>query len=227
MIPLVILAGGLATRLRPITKNIPKCLVKINQVPFIEYQIKFFLEKGVTDFFILTGYKSNLIESYFKQKKFKAKIKCIKDGKKLLGTGGCIKKTLKLLPSTFAVTFGDTLLDFNFKKCQDFQKKKQKSLITIFKNNNKFDESEILLKKKKIFFVGKKARLKQNYISYGFFIFRKIDFKSFNFKIFDINDLVKSLNQKNNLIFYKAEKRFYEIGTKNSLKEFKKKLRVS
>ena len=111
---IVILTGGLGTRLFPKTKKIPKSLVKINSKPFLFYQLKLLEKKKFKKIIICTGYKSNLIKNYLKKNNFNLDIIISNDGKKQLGTGGAIKKTLNELDEKFFVIFGDSYLDLNY-----------------------------------------------------------------------------------------------------------------
>ena len=94
MFSALILCGGKATRIRPISLNIPKSLVKINHKPFIYYQLKFLEKNKIQKVVICLGYKGKMIENYINSQKFKMKIIFSYDGKLLLGTGGAIKKAL-------------------------------------------------------------------------------------------------------------------------------------
>ena len=138
--PIIILAGGKATRLRPITKNIPKSMVLINNKPFLYYQLKQLKRFNFEKIIISTGYKSQVIENYIK-KKFKDKsISIVKDNKYHSGTGGAIKNCLKYINNDFFVIYGDSYLSINYNKVyKKFLFSKKDLLITAFKNKNKYD----------------------------------------------------------------------------------------
>ena len=107
---IVILAGGLGTRISELTNVIPKPMIKIAGKPIIQRIIDHFISFGYKEFYIAVGYKGNLIREYFNKRKNKKgiKIKCVNTGKNTM-TGGRIKKLKKYLNDTFIVTYGDGL----------------------------------------------------------------------------------------------------------------------
>ena len=118
---IVILCGGAATRLYPLTKKIPKSLIRIAEKPFLERQLNLLKKNGISGIVLCIGYKGEQIKKYFKDgRKFGVKIRYSSDGKKLLGTGGALKKAEDLLEDTFLVMWGDSYLPFNFQKAIKF-----------------------------------------------------------------------------------------------------------
>lgn len=121
----VILAGGLGTRIYPFTKTIPKPLIKINSIPILEHIINYYVSYGFKNFVIATGYKKQKIEKHFKNKiKFKHLfINCVFTGKNTL-TGGRLLLLKKYLKETFLMTYGDGLANVDLNKLIRFHKKK-------------------------------------------------------------------------------------------------------
>ena len=114
MIPVAILAGGLATRLRPVTETIPKSLIDIDGKPFIWHQLKLLKEKGIDHVVICCGYLGEKIEKYVRENPDpQLKVDFSYDGAVLLGTGGAIKKALPLLGEEFFVMYGDSYFDID------------------------------------------------------------------------------------------------------------------
>ena len=113
----IILAGGRGKRLRPITDNIPKPLIPINNKPLIERTIKYLKRFGINQIIISTGYKSKLIEKFLKTKKnFGCEI-IFSIEKTPLGTGGAVKKALKFVQDdSFLVINGDIITNINLQK---------------------------------------------------------------------------------------------------------------
>ena len=112
----IILAGGRGKRLRPVTDYVPKPLVPINNIPIIEWQIKYLKKFGVNEVIICTGYKQEMIENYLSMKKTGMRIKFSVE-KSPLGTGGAIKKAGKMIQDTsFFVINGDIITDIDLKK---------------------------------------------------------------------------------------------------------------
>ena len=124
----IILAGGRGKRLRPITDYVPKSLVPLNNIPIIEWQIKYLKKYGVKEIIICTGYKAEMIESFLAMKNnLGVKIKFSIE-KTPLGTGGAIKQAgLSIKDKSFFVLNGDTITDINLNQLA----KKQNSIASI------------------------------------------------------------------------------------------------
>ncbi len=125
----VILAGGKGTRLLPLTKKIPKCLVKIGEKPLIEHQILFLKKNGIKEIWLLLGYLGEKVKKYLEDKDFKLKIKFHQE-EKLLGTAGALKFLEKEIKKDFLVLSGDLMINFDLKRFIKFHQKK-KGIATI------------------------------------------------------------------------------------------------
>jgi len=110
----IILAGGLGTRLRPLTENCPKPLLPIKGKPIIEHAILNFKKHGITDIVLSVGYYAEKIKEYFGDgQEWEVNLEyCVED--KPLGTGGAIKKAAGEIKETFLVINGDNLADFDW-----------------------------------------------------------------------------------------------------------------
>ena len=166
------------------------------------------------------------IKNYFKDgKKFKVRIRYSYDGKKLLGTGGALKKAEKFLDDVFLVVWGDSYLPFNFQKAIKFFKRFNKlGMMIVYKNLDKYELSNVEVKGFLVKSYSKKRKTKKmKYIDYGVSIFRKeaLKFVPKN-QVYDLAKLSQSLVKKKQLLAYPAEKRFYQIGSNDGLAEFKK-----
>ncbi|HMT27232.1 MAG TPA: sugar phosphate nucleotidyltransferase, partial [Candidatus Absconditabacterales bacterium] len=139
---IVILAGGLGTRLRPITETIPKPMVEVNNKPFLEYQILMLKKYGFKKILMLIGYKGEMIENYFQDgEKYGVKIEYSYEGDELLGTGGAIRNAYSKLEDNFIVINGDTYLDYDYHHMIDlYQKSDLAGYFTVL-NNVKYDKS--------------------------------------------------------------------------------------
>lgn len=223
---LVLLSGGLATRLQPISLSIPKALIDINGKPFIEYQLAFLKKEGITDVVICVGYLGEKIEKFVGDgKKFGINVKYSYDGDKLLGTAGAIKKALPLLSDTFFVMYGDSYLPIDFKKVSDFfESDNKQALMTVMKNNNKWDKSNVVFDGGKIIKYDKNnITPEMEFIDYGLGIFNKKYFEELREnEIFDLANLYEHLVEKKEILGYEIKERFYEIGSFNGIEEFKK-----
>ena len=223
---LVLLSGGLATRLRPVSHSIPKSLIDIGGRPFIEYQLELLKKQGIEDVIICLGYLGEQIEELIGNgEKFGINIKYSYDGDKLLGTAGAIKKALPYLPDTFFVMYGDSYLPIDFKDVSDlFKKNKNSALMTVLENNNKWDKSNVIFEGNYVVKYNKKVLLPEmNFIDYGLGILTKECFNRVRKgEICDLANVYKSLAEEGQLLGFEVKKRFYEIGSFDGIEEFKK-----
>ena len=154
---IVILAGGLGSRLSEYTKSIPKPMVKVGKFPIIIHIMSHYISYGYNDFILATGYKSFVFKKYFKnfkktKKKFesiihkkKCKITILDTGVKTL-TGGRLKKVSNFInDEDFMFTYGDGISSVNIKKLVSFHKRNKK-LITVTAVRPPARFGEIILK---------------------------------------------------------------------------------
>lgn len=220
MLPVVVLAGGLATRLRQITEKIPKSLISINDIPFVLHQLNLFQQNEINHVHFCLGHLGKMVENVVDGSIFSKtmRITYSYDGETLLGTGGAIRKALPFLPDTFFVTYGDSFLNIDYQDIESrFFESVQKDfgLMTIYKNSNHFDTSNVIFQDSKIIFYSKK-KLSTNmeYIDFGLGILRKSHFNTFEiYKTFDISEIYENLSLNSLLLNYEVSKRFYEIGS--------------
>jgi len=221
----VILAGGLATRLKPITEKIPKSMLKIKDTPFLEYQIELLGKNNIDEIIVCVGYLSEQIESYFGNgERFGVNIKYSYEKDQLLGTGGAIRNAWSLLQNNFFVIYGDSYLNINYGAVyRYFLKINYSSLLVIYKNKNKWDKSNVVFKSGVVELYDKKSQTPEiKYIDYGLSILSKKVIKEVPEGVFyDLANLYKRLAREKKLAGYEVFRRFYEIGSKRGLKEFK------
>jgi len=222
---IAILCGGRATRLYPLTKEISKSMIEIEGKPFLEHQIELLRKNGIKDIILCVGYKSGQIKNYFKDgKKFRVNIRYSYDGKKLMGTGGALKKAERFLNNTFLVMWGDSYLPFNFRKAIKFFKNFNKlGMMVVYKNLDKYELSNVEVKGNLVEAYSKKNKTRRmKYIDYGVSIFKKeaLKFVPKN-QVYDLSKLSQILIKKKQLLAYPAERRFYQIGSSDGLTEFK------
>lgn len=219
----MILVGGLGKRLGNKVKSTPKPLLKINKKPFLEIILNNLIKKGFKKIIICAGYLGHKIDNFIKKKKFKAKIIVSHDGKKLLGTGGAVKKAIKYINKNFFLMYGDTFLPISFIKIQNaFLNQTKPVLMTILKNKNNYDKSNVHYYKKKIIYNKKFPSKNMEYIDYGLLIMNKNIFKNLRKKNFPLSALLSDLSLKNLIYGHKVYKRFYEIGTLRGINDTKK-----
>lgn len=219
----VILAGGLATRLRPITEKIPKALIEINGVPFIDYQLNYLKKKGTTNVVLCTGFLAEQIVDYVGNgSRYGIKVVYSNDGEKLLGTGGAIKNAATFLDDDFFILYGDSFLPIEFKPIyKKFKLNKLPALMSILENNNQWDKSNVIFDGKQINLYDKNNYSdRMNYIDYGLSICKRDIFTKITYNSFDVAEIFTSLSKENELDFYEVNQRFYEIGSQQGIKDF-------
>jgi NDP-sugar pyrophosphorylase family protein len=220
----IILAGGLATRLYPTTKITPKSMIGINDKPFIYWQLSKLKQNGIKDVVLCVGNLFEQIVDYVKDgSKFGLNVKYSYDGESLLGTGGSIKKALDLLDDSFFILYGDSYVDVNYSQIEKlYNISNKQGLMAIYKNNNHHEKSNIIYKDNKIIKYDKKIQnSKMHYIDYGLGILNKNVFKERE-DVFDLADIYSELAEKNQLIGCEIEQRYYEIGSVDGIKETEK-----
>lgn len=225
---IAILAGGLATRLKPVTEKVPKSLIEVAGKPFIYHQLKLLQSKGIRKAVICAGYLGEQIQNYVGDgKEFGIQAEYSFDGDKLLGTGGALRKSLKFFRNDFFILYGDSYLDAEFEDINEYFLKSNKcGLMTVLKNDGKWDKSNIEFENGEILVYDKKVTSgEMRYIDYGLGILNKKAFEDFeNREVFDLEEVYRDLLKKKQLAGFEVHKRFYEIGSFTGLEETEKYL---
>ena len=165
----VILAGGLGTRISEYTKTIPKPMIKINNKPIIYHIMKHYSNYGFKDFYIAAGYKKKIIKDYFKKKFYDWKVNVIDTGQKTM-TGGRLKRLKKFFKDeTFLLTYGDGLSNINLTKLLNFHKK-NKSMVTMTAVRPPARFGAIKIKGTRVIYFKEKSKMDEGWINGGFFV---------------------------------------------------------
>ena len=166
---IIILAGGLGTRLSELTKTIPKPMVLINGKPLIVRIMSHFAKYGFKNFYIATGYKSKIIKKYFEKKNKKWNVKLINTGKNTM-TGGRLKRLKKYIGNeTFFLTYGDGLSNVNLKKLINFHNRK-KNLVTVTAVRPPARFGYMKIKGDMVKYFKEKSRSDEGWINGGYFV---------------------------------------------------------
>jgi NDP-sugar pyrophosphorylase family protein len=221
--PIIILAGGLATRLRPITEKIPKALVEIGEKPFIYHQLRLLCSHGIRRVFISAWYRGDMIRAYVQDgSQFGMKVEYVFDGDSPLGTGGAIRKAVPLLTSPFFVLYGDSYLPCDYAAIQTyFEAEGLPALMTVHRNFGKWDVSNIEMADGRIKQYDKKHKSPQmEYIDYGLGLFAPSVFGGLPEGYpADLAEIYQKLVAEKKLLAYNVQERFYEIGSFDGLRE--------
>ena len=202
---IVILAGGMGTRLSEYTKSIPKPMVKINKIPIIIHIMRHYAKSGYKNFIIATGYKSKIIENFFRKKIFNWKVKIVNTGKKTM-TGGRLKRLKKFIGNeTFMVTYGDGLSNINLKKLLKYHIKNKK-LVTLTAVRPPARFGILKLNGSCVSYFKEKSKLDENWINGGFFVMEPEFFKFLkNDKTILERAPLEKVAKKKQLVAYKHE----------------------
>ena len=221
-IPVAILAGGLATRLRPITEKIPKSLVPVAGRPFLAHQLEMLHARGIRRAVLCIGYLGELIQKEFGTEAFGVKLDYSFDGPKLLGTGGATKRALPKLGPEFFILYGDSYLPIEYAPIVSaFRQSGKDGLMTVYRNEDKYDSSNVVFHDGEIAVYDKKVRLPEmRHIDYGLSLFKSTVFDRYGAnQVFDLAEVMTRLVQEKQLAGYEVRERFYEIGSPSGLAE--------
>ena len=230
MFPCAILCGGLATRLRPITQDIPKSLVPVNGEPFLAHQLRLLRSRGVEKVVLCVGHLGEMIQEFVRNNgDFGLRIDCSYDGEHLLGTAGAIRKALPFLDTRFFVLYGDSYLPCDYSGVADsFIASRLDGLMTIYKNDGQYDCSNVEAENGRIVRYDKRNRSERmQYIDYGLGVFDRAVFESIQpDKSCDLAEIYQKLLAEHELASFGVPERFYEIGSQAGILDLAQYLSV-
>jgi len=224
MLPVAILAGGLATRLLPITEKVPKALLPIHGEPFIAHQLRLLAAGGVRRVVLCVGYLGQLIQEFVGNGgRFGLTIEFSFDGPTLRGTAGAVKQALPQLGPEFFVLYGDSYLPCDYRAVQAaYQASGKEALMTVFRNDGQWDTSNVDYSGGRIWAYDKKNPTScMHYIDYGLGVFHASAFAAIvGSQPSDLADIYRALLASGALAGFEMNERFYEIGSAAGLREF-------
>jgi N-acetyl-alpha-D-muramate 1-phosphate uridylyltransferase len=218
-----LLAGGLATRLRPITERIPKALVEVAGKPFIDHQLALLRRNGIIRVVLCLGYLGEMVRDHLGDgAAYGMQLAYSFDGDRLLGTGGALRRAAPLLGETFWILYGDSYLDFEYQQIwQTFHQKQALGLMTVLRNEDRWDRSNVIFRNGLLERYDKRNQTPDmEYIDYGAALLRQ----SALLRIpanqpYDLADLYTDMVAKREMIGVQVTQRFYEIGSPSGLAE--------
>jgi NDP-sugar pyrophosphorylase family protein len=217
MLPVAILAGGLATRLRPITQTIPKALIEVAGKPFVAHQLQYLRQQGVSSVTLCIGYLGEMIQAFVGDgSHWGLSVSYSPDGPVLLGTGGALKQALPMLGERFFVLYGDSYLPINYVEVQRaFTDSNQLGLMTVLKNKNQWDRSNVQFELGKLIEYNKEIiNPSMHYIDYGLGVLQASVLGHYpDGEPFDLSKVYNELCMRHQLAGYEVFDRFYEIGS--------------
>jgi NDP-sugar pyrophosphorylase family protein len=223
MLPVAVLAGGLATRLRPVTETIPKALVEIAGEPFLAHQLRLLSRAGYRRVVMCVGYRAQQIEEFAGDgRAFGVEVAYSPDGPQLLGTAGALKRALPLLGEAFAVVYGDSYLTCDYAAAErSFLESGKLGLMTVYRNEGQWDTSNVEYADGRIVAYDKVNRTPgMRYIDYGLGMFRASAFDAVPVDgPSDLAALYRDLLRRGELAGWESPERFYEIGSQEGIRD--------
>lgn len=221
---MVILAGGLGTRLRPLTSEVPKALIPIGGKPFLHHQIDLLKRRGIRDIVLCIGHLGDRVKDYFGDGRWLGvRIKYSEEESQLLGTAGAIKNAEPLLRDEFFLMYGDSYLMIDYREVMRyFRRFDRLGLMVVWRNVDRFERSNVMVEGNLVTAYNKDQKSPDMvYINYGLSVLRK---EALAFipagRPFSQEDFYQILIDQGELLTFEVEQRFYEIGSPKGLEEF-------
>lgn len=219
---LALLAGGLATRLRPLTATLPKSLIEVAGEPFLAHQLRLLHALGLREIVLCCGYLGDQIEAFAEDgRRFGLSIACSHDGNQPLGTGGALRAALPLLGSRFLVLYGDSWLTEPIEPVwRAFLESGRPALMTVFHNENRWGASNVEFRHGAVLrYDQRRPSPALRHIDYGLNALDASVLARWPVPVFDLSDVWSALARGNLLAGYATSRRFYEIGSWQGLRE--------
>ncbi len=227
-LPVAILAGGLATRLRPVSTTIPKVLIEVAGAPFAIHQLNLLQRQGYSDIVYCLGHLGEQVEAALGDGQAHGmRLRYSYDGDKLIGTGGAILRALPLLGEAFLTLYGDSYLDCDYGAAeQAFRDSGKLALMTVYPNAGRWDTSNVVFRDGQIVRYDKAGRTPDmGHIDYGLGFFHAAAFDGYpEGEPLDLATVYQDLLARGVLAGHLVEQRFYEIGSVAGLEETRRYL---
>lgn len=220
-LPVAILAGGLATRLRPATETIPKALIEVAGKPFAVHQAELLARHGIGEVVWLVGYRAEQVKAALGDgSRWAMRFEYVHDGPVLLGTGGAVRRALPRLGEAFFVMYGDSYLECDFSGIERaFRESGRSGLMTVYRNEGQFDTSNVEFVEGHIRRYDKLVRTPEmHHIDWGLGVMTAAAFARYpDGEPLDLARVYQDLLAAGDLAGYEVANRFYEIGSPEGL----------
>jgi len=230
----VILAGGRATRMRPLTDQIPKALILAGGRPFVDHQLAWLAGHGVTDVVMCIGYRGDAIRAHLDgDRRHGLRIRFVDEGEDLRGTAGALRLALEAgaLEESFLVTYGDSFLPIDFRDVfRAHADAGTPALMTVFRNDGRWDSSNVIFDGRMVTLYDKQRRTRPAadfaFIDYGLSaLSRQVIADEVPAGVADLAALFHTLSVRGALAGFEVAQRFYEIGSPAGLEDFERWLK--
>ena len=222
-VPVAILAGGRATRLRPLTETVPKAMVEVAGKPFIEHQLALLRRRGLRRAVLCLGHLGEQVEAHLGDgARFRMALAYSYDGDPLLGTGGALRRAQPLLGEMFFVMYGDAYLDIDYgAMVHALRGRPELALMAVLRNEGRWDKSNVLFRDGRLLRYDKAAPTPDmRHIDYGVALLRGAAIERIpEGRASDLATLYRDLVAEGLMAGHEVERRFYEIGSAAGLAE--------
>jgi NDP-sugar pyrophosphorylase family protein len=224
----VILAGGLGTRMQPLTNTIPKALVPVAGRPFVDHQLRWLASRGVREVVFCIGYRGEQLRDFVGDGAgWGLSVRYVDEGGELRGTGGALRLALDegVLAEAFLLLNGDSYLPIDLPPIwQAFQQSGAPALMVVFRNENRWDASNAIYERGRIVLYDKRSagrRPELQWIDYGLAALTRdlVDDRIERGATSDLAELFHQLSLEGELAGFEVTTRFYEVGSQEGLRE--------
>lgn len=233
-LPVVILAGGVATRMRPATETVPKALLPVNGRPFADLQLAQLRSSGVTEVVYSIGHLGSAIVSHVGSgDQYGLRVRYEADGERPLGTAGPLRAVIDagLVTGSFGVINGNSYLSLDLAAIERaFTDSHCPALMTVMRNRNRWDASNAIYRDGRVVCYDKSRpeplRAQMEWIDYGFAILSPavVIERVAPGEAADLSDLMRDLSREGRLAGHEIAERFYEIGSPEGLADLQSHL---
>jgi NDP-sugar pyrophosphorylase family protein len=231
----VILAGGLATRMRPLTETIPKALIPVAGAPFIDHQLAWLAGHGVTEVVLSVGYRGDMVRDHVGDgARYGLGVRVVDEGSELRGTAGALRLALDrgALAPAFLMTYGDSFLPIDFGEVwRQFEASGALAMMTVFRNDGQWDDSNVIYRDGRIVLYDKHHATRPaadfDYIDYGLIAMKRdvvaelVPPPEPGAKA-DLAPILHQLSRRGDLAGLEITQRFYEIGSPAGLEDLER-----
>lgn len=225
----VILAGGLGTRMRPLTDTCPKTLLPVCGRPFAYHQLHWLAAQGITEVVYSIGHRGHMIREYWASEHSPVEsIRFVDEGEQLRGTGGALKLAREsgALAESFFVIYGDSFLPVQFTPVWEaFRASGAPALMTVLHNQGRWDRSNAVYQHGRVTLYDKRGDRAMRYIDYGLSAMHRDLLDDITTNVFDLSTLFHELSVRGQLAGFEVDQRFYEIGSPQGLQDLEQFLK--
>ncbi|MEA2872696.1 MAG: N-acetyl-alpha-D-muramate 1-phosphate uridylyltransferase [Hyphomicrobiales bacterium] len=232
----VILAGGLGTRIRGRSGDLPKALIPVVDKPFVAYQLEWLKRQGVRDVVLSVGYRGAMIaDAIGDGARFGVSVVYSDEGEILRGTGGALRYAAdqNLLDEAFFVLYGDSYLPIDFAPVWHTSENGRFCTMTVMRNRGRWDRSNVVVRDGKLVlydkFASGPAAEGMEFIDYGLSVLRRdvVQDETTAGETCDLAHVLTRLSRAGKLRAHEIFERFYEAGSPEGLDDFEAYIRVA